>query len=113
MITKDAQPLVWHDPTIDPTKCADTGPAFPGDPQYPYVGKLVHDLTLAQIRTLDCGKLLNNFPDAEVVPNNKIATLPEVFALADSYRPRSATTSKPRSRRRSPKHLPAHRNSSM
>ena len=86
VITKDAQPLVWHDPTIDPTKCADTGPAFPGDPQYPYVGKLVHDLTLAQIRTLDCGKRLDNFPGAEVVPDNKIATLPEVFALADSYR---------------------------
>jgi glycerophosphoryl diester phosphodiesterase len=86
VITKDRQPLVWHDPTIDATKCADTGPAVPGDPQYPYVGKLVHDLTLAQIRTLNCGKLLSNFPDAEVVHNNKIATLPEVFALADSYR---------------------------
>jgi glycerophosphoryl diester phosphodiesterase len=86
VITKDRQPLVWHDPMIDPTKCADTAPAFAGDPQYPYVGKLVHDLTLAQIRTLDCGKLLANFPDAQVVRNNKVATLPEVFALADSYR---------------------------
>jgi glycerophosphoryl diester phosphodiesterase len=86
VITKDRQPLVWHDPMIDPTKCADTAPAFAGDPQYPYVGKLVHDLTLAQIRTLDCGKLLAGFPDARVVRNNKVATLPEVFALADSYR---------------------------
>lgn len=85
VITRDAQPLVWHDPTIDPTKCSDTGPAFPGDPQYPYVGKLVHDLTIAQIRTLDCGKLLSGYPDAEVAANNKIATLPEVFALTDSY----------------------------
>lgn len=86
VLTKDGQPMVWHDPVVDPTKCADTAPAFPGDPQYPYVGKLVHDLTLAQIRTLDCGKLLPNFPDAEVVRHNKIATLPEVFALTDSYR---------------------------
>jgi glycerophosphoryl diester phosphodiesterase len=85
VLTKDGQPLVWHDPRIEATKCADTGPAFAGDPQYPYVGKLVHDLTLAQIRTLDCGKLLNDFPTAEVVRNNRIATLPEVFALADSY----------------------------
>ena len=38
-----------------------------------------------QIRTLDCGKLLSGYPDAEVVQNNKIATLPEVFALTDSY----------------------------
>ncbi|HWT49747.1 MAG TPA: glycerophosphodiester phosphodiesterase family protein, partial [Mycobacterium sp.] len=58
VISKDGQPLVWHDPTIDAEKCADTGSAFAGDPQYPYVGKLVHELTLVQIRTLDCGKRL-------------------------------------------------------
>lgn len=85
VLTKDRQPLVWHDPRIDETKCADTAPAFPGDPMYPYVGKLVHDLTLEQIRTLDCGKLLSGFPDAEVVRDNKIAVLPEVFALTDAY----------------------------
>jgi glycerophosphoryl diester phosphodiesterase len=86
VITKDGQPLVWHDPTIDAEKCTDTGPAFAGDPAYPYVGKLVHQLTLVEIGTLDCGKRLAEFPRAEVVRGNKIATLPEVFALADSYR---------------------------
>lgn len=86
VLTRDRQPLVWHDPTIAAEKCADTAPAFAGDPQYPYVGKLVHDLTLAQIRTLDCGCRLDDFPNAEVVPGNRIATLPQVFALADSYR---------------------------
>lgn len=85
VLTKDRQPLVWHDPRIDDPKCADTGPAFPGDPMYPYVGKLVHDLTLEQIRTLDCGKLLSGFPDAEVVRGNKIAVLLEVFELTDAY----------------------------
>lgn len=85
VLSKDAQPIVWHDPTIDPNKCADTAPAVAGDPQYPYVGKLVHDLTLTQIRTLDCGKRLGSFPAAEVVQGNTIATLPEVFALTDSY----------------------------
>ena len=85
-ITKDDQPLVWHDPTIDPEKCADTRPAFAGDPAYPYVGKLVHELTLVQIETLDCGRRLGEFPDAEVVRGNRIATLPQVFALADAYR---------------------------
>jgi glycerophosphoryl diester phosphodiesterase len=84
-LTKDHQPLVWHDPIIDPQQCADTGPAFAGDPSYPYVGKLVHDLTLAQIRRLDCGKPNSQFPDAEVVRGNRIAVLPEVFSLADSY----------------------------
>ena len=86
VLSKDAQPMVWHDPVIKPEKCADTGPLFPGDPQYPYAGKLVHDLTLAQLRTLDCGQRLDNFPLAEVVVGNKIAILPEVFALTDSYR---------------------------
>jgi glycerophosphoryl diester phosphodiesterase len=86
IISQDGQPLVWHDPTILPEKCADTGPAFAADSQYPYVGKLVHDLTLAQIHTLDCGKLLGEFPRAEVVRGNRIATLSEVFALTDAYR---------------------------
>lgn len=86
VLTRDRQPLVWHDSTIAAEKCADTAPAFAGDPQYPYVGKLVHELTLAQIRTLDCGRRLDDFPNAEVAPGNRIATLPQVFALADSYR---------------------------
>ncbi|MGH3560352.1 MAG: glycerophosphodiester phosphodiesterase family protein, partial [Mycobacterium sp.] len=86
VLTKDRQPLVWHDPVIQPAKCADTGPVFAADPQYPYVGKLVHDLTLPQIRTLDCGQPLSDFPNAEVVRGNTIATLSEVFTLTDSYR---------------------------
>ena len=85
-LTKDHQPLVWHDPVIESQQCSDTGPAFAGDPSYPYVGKLVYDLTLAQIRTLDCGKPASQFPRAEVVRGNKIAVLPEAFSLTDSYR---------------------------
>jgi glycerophosphoryl diester phosphodiesterase len=85
VLSRDGQPMVWHDPVIEAAKCADTAPAFPDDPQYPYVGKLVRDLTVAQLRTLDCGQGLAGFPNAEVVTGNKIATLPEVFALTDSY----------------------------
>jgi glycerophosphoryl diester phosphodiesterase len=85
-ITKDRQPLVWHDPIIEAQQCADTGPAFGGDPSYPYVGKQVHDLTVAQIRTLDCGKPNGQLPHTEVMRGNKIATLPDVFSLVDSYR---------------------------
>jgi glycerophosphoryl diester phosphodiesterase len=85
-ITKDHQPLVWHDPVIESQQCSDTGAAFAGDPSYPYVGRLVHDLTLAQIYTLDCDKPASQFPRAEVVRGNKIAVLPEVFSLTDSYR---------------------------
>lgn len=85
VLSKDSEPMVWHDESIEATKCSDTAPVFVGDPEYPYVGKLVRDLTLEQIRTLDCGKLLSGFPSAEVVEGNTIATLPEVFALTDSY----------------------------
>jgi glycerophosphoryl diester phosphodiesterase len=85
VLSKDGQPMVWHDPVIQPEKCSDTGPLFPGDPLYPYVGKLVVDLTAAQLHTLDCGKRLDGFPTAEVVTGNKIATLPAVFELVDAY----------------------------
>ncbi|WP_078281890.1 glycerophosphodiester phosphodiesterase family protein [Mycobacteroides franklinii] len=85
VISKDRKPMVWHDPVIDAAKCADTGPVTSGDPQFPYVGKLVKDLTSEQLHTLDCGKLLKDFPRAEVVKNDKIAVLSDVFALADSY----------------------------
>jgi glycerophosphoryl diester phosphodiesterase len=85
VLSKDAEPMVWHDPVIQAAKCADTAPAFAGDPSYPYVGKQVNELTLQQLRTLDCGQLLPEFPSAEVVKGNKIATLPEVFTLTDSY----------------------------
>ncbi|OKH84164.1 glycerophosphodiester phosphodiesterase [Mycobacterium sp. ST-F2] len=85
VLSQDGAPMVWHDSTVQADKCADTGPAFGGDPQYPYVGKLVHDLTRAQLHTLNCGKLLSGFPAAEVVSDNKIATLEQVFALADSH----------------------------
>lgn len=85
VLTGDSQPLVWHDPIISPAKCVDTGPVIAGDPQYPYVGKPVRDLALMQIRTLDCGLPQAAYPGAEVVRGNVIATLPEVFALGDSY----------------------------
>jgi len=80
-ITADGIPVVWHDPVISAEKCVDTSPATPGDPQFPYVGAPVHDLTWAQIQTLDCGLPLSAYPEAEVVAGNRIAQLSEVFAL--------------------------------
>ncbi|MFE3193316.1 glycerophosphodiester phosphodiesterase [Nocardia sp. NPDC059240] len=85
VLTKDKVPLIWHDPIIQTEKCTDTAAAFPDDPQYPYVGKLVHDLSYDQVRTLDCGKKLAGFPDAQELPGNKIARLPELFDLVKTY----------------------------
>ncbi len=79
-VTADGQLVVIHDRTINGSHCVDTAPATPGDPEFPYVGKRVHDLTLAQIKTLDCGsKTLPEFPNQLAVPGERIPTLAEVF----------------------------------
>src|SRR5262249_39664976 len=54
-VTKDGVLVISHNRAINPVHCHDTAPATPGDPQFPYAGKLIKDLTLAQIKTLDCG----------------------------------------------------------
>lgn len=86
VLTKDQVPLIWHDPTVQADKCTDTAPATPGDKQFPYVGKTIHDLTYAQVQTLVCAKKLDKFPAAKVVEGNRIATLPQLFDLAAQYK---------------------------
>ncbi|MFD3925263.1 glycerophosphodiester phosphodiesterase [Streptomyces sp. NPDC058614] len=86
-ITKDGQAVVTHDRRVNGTKCQDTEPVTPGDPQYPYVGKYVNTLTLAQVRTLDCGSLtLPAFPEQVPAPGARMPLLSEVFDLVKSYR---------------------------
>lgn len=82
-LTTDGKIIVWHDDTIQADKCQDTAPATPGDAAYPYVGDRVADLSLAQIKTLDCGfTQLKGFPEQEVIKGNRIAELKDVFRLA-------------------------------
>ncbi|KAH8086641.1 PLC-like phosphodiesterase [Cristinia sonorae] len=91
-ITKDGVVVVWHDEEITAEKCIDTAPVVPNDPDFPYVGKFVANLTLAQIKTLDCGskrqdkyRTRSSFAFAEInspsltYPGTKISTLEEVF----------------------------------
>ena len=62
-MTADGEVIVWHDENFVASKCRDTAPAFEGDDQWPYVGQYVANLTLAQIKTLDCGSLRqDDFP---------------------------------------------------
>ena len=85
-ITKDGEAVVTHDRKTDPNKCLDTAPATPGDPAFPYVGKFVKDLTLAQVETIDCGsKTLPDFPQQEATPGAKMPTLHQVFDLVKRY----------------------------
>lgn len=86
-ITEDGQAVVTHDRKINPRKCRDTAPAVPGDPEYPYVGKYINTLTLAQIRTMDCGsQTLAEFPGQRAAPGARMPLLSEVFDLVNSYK---------------------------
>ncbi|WP_242893332.1 glycerophosphodiester phosphodiesterase [Actinomadura litoris] len=86
-ITEDGQAVVTHDRRVNPAKCQDTGPAAPGDPEYPYAGKYVNTLTLKQVRTLDCGsRTLPDFPGQKAAPGARMPLLREVFGLVHRYR---------------------------
>jgi len=81
-ITKDGVVIVWHDEEIVPEKCQDTKPVVDGDLDFPYVGKHVANLTLAQIKTLDCGsKRQIGYPLQLTYPGTKISTLEELFGF--------------------------------
>ncbi|WJH25402.1 glycerophosphodiester phosphodiesterase family protein [Pseudarthrobacter defluvii] len=82
-LTQDGKVVVWHDDTIQANKCIDTAPATAGDPEFPYVGRRVADLSLAQLKTLNCGfKQLPGFPEQDVIEGNRIAELKDVYQLA-------------------------------
>lgn len=85
-ITEDHQAVITHDRKISGAKCTDKGPAFAGDPEYPYVGKYIKDLTLAQVRTLDCGsQMLPQYPGQALSTGAQIPLLSEVFDLVKLY----------------------------
>lgn len=81
-LTADGRTIVWHDDTIQADKCQDTAPATPGDAAFPYVGDRVAELSLAQVKTLDCGFFqLKGYPEQDVIEGNRIAELKDVFQL--------------------------------
>lgn len=88
-ITKDGYAVVTHDRDPSPTKCVDTEPAFEGDPQFPYVPgtTYIKDLTLEQVRTIDCGsQRLPQYPEQQLAPGERMPLLSEVFDLVQRYR---------------------------
>jgi glycerophosphoryl diester phosphodiesterase len=88
-ITEDGHAVVTHDRDLSPAKCVDTAPAFPGDPEFPYVpGRtFVKDLTLAQVRTVDCGSLrAPAYPGQRLSPGERMPLLSEVLDLVNAYR---------------------------
>ncbi|GAA2760811.1 glycerophosphodiester phosphodiesterase family protein [Actinopolymorpha rutila] len=91
-VTKDEKVVVNHDRQISSQKCRDTAPVTPGDPMYPYVGKYIKDLTLAQIKTMDCGyQQLPGFPEQEVIHGFRMVELKDVLNLVRSYHANQVT----------------------
>src|SRR5919106_5562610 len=88
-ITEDRKAVVTHDRQVSAAKCSDTSPAFAGDPEYPYVGDYVKNLTLEQVWTLDCGsKRLDAHPGQQTVPGVRMPLLSQVFDLVDCFEAR-------------------------
>jgi len=86
-VTKDRRVVVTHDRQVSAQKCEDTGPLTAGDPMYPYVGKYVKDLTLAQIKRMDCGyQQLPGFPHQQQIRGFRMVELRDVLNLVRSYR---------------------------
>ncbi len=92
-ITEDGQAVVTHDRRTNPVVCRDTEPAVPGDPEFPYVGRYVKDLTVAQLKTLDCGTrrpvdpTVDRYIDTQIPqPGSRMLLLREVFDLVKRYR---------------------------
>ncbi|WP_353951464.1 glycerophosphodiester phosphodiesterase family protein [Knoellia sp. S7-12] len=91
-ITQDEKVVVTHDRQVSAQKCADTRPAFAGDPEFPYVRDYVKDLTLAQVQTLNCGfQQLPGHPQQEQVDGARIVELREVFDVVKAHRARQVT----------------------
>ncbi|MDR8407708.1 glycerophosphodiester phosphodiesterase [Nonomuraea sp. 3-1Str] len=90
-LTADQRLVLTHDLTVSAVTSADTRPVRAGDPAYPYVGKPVNSLTLAQLRTLDVGVRLPRHPDDPFaitqvpVPETRMPTLGAVLGLVNAY----------------------------
>jgi amidase len=85
-LTEDGYVIVTHDRQVLAHRCLDTAPAFANDTEFPYVGKYVKDLSLAQIRTLDCGsQRAEAHAGQQTVAGERMVLLSDVFDLVKRY----------------------------
>lgn len=70
-ITADGQPVITHDRRVNPQVCSGG-----------FVGRHVKDLTVEQLRTLDCGSVRKpGHPQQQLSPGSRMMLLDDVFAL--------------------------------
>ena len=81
-LTADGVPVLHHDQALRGDTVRDRGPCRPRDPMYPYVGRPIRELTLAQIKTVDAGVLHERFAATQTpLPGAEVPTLAEVCEL--------------------------------
>lgn len=85
-VTADGVVVVTHDRKPSHDVCRDTAPVEAGDPMFPYMDHYIHELTIAQVRTLDCGSIQRpGHPDQQTHPGEKMMLLSEVFDLVKAH----------------------------
>ncbi|MDP4500488.1 glycerophosphodiester phosphodiesterase family protein [Nonomuraea turcica] len=90
-LTGDRRLVLTHDLTVSAVTSADTRPLRAGDPLYPYVGKPINALTLAQLRMLDVGVRWPRHLDdpfaltQAAMPETRMPTLGAVLGLVNAY----------------------------
>ncbi|WP_308249825.1 glycerophosphodiester phosphodiesterase family protein [Sphaerisporangium fuscum] len=90
-LTADRQLVLTHDLTVSAVTSVDTAPATPADPAFPYVGKPIRSLSLAQLRTLDVGvrrpkTRADRFVGTQLpIPGTRMPTLGAVLGLLAAY----------------------------
>lgn len=85
-VTADGAVVVTHDRRPRTDVCQDTAPVVEGDPLFPYMDNYIHQLTLEQVRTLDCGSLRRpGYPDQQTHPGEKMMLLSELFDLVKAH----------------------------
>ena len=78
-VTRDKQLIIHHDSEVNSELCLDENGR-------PARSTPIRDLTLVQLKKLDCGAVRNeSFPDQVPVPNTSLITLPELFAFVKEY----------------------------
>ncbi|MGP4026209.1 glycerophosphodiester phosphodiesterase family protein [Actinomadura sp. 3N407] len=80
-VSADGVVVLNHDQALSPVNLTDTAPVRPGDAAFPYVGKPIRELTLAQLRTVDAGVRRHEAFTQTPVPGARIPTLAEACAL--------------------------------
>ncbi|MEV5411969.1 glycerophosphodiester phosphodiesterase family protein [Thermopolyspora sp. NPDC052614] len=90
-LTADRRLVLTHDLTVSAVTSADTRPAVPGDEDYPYVGRPIRALRLAQLRMLDVGVRrpaagADAFTPTQLpLPGTRMPTLSSVLGLVNAY----------------------------